>query len=267
MMRKPPKAPAAPHQATSNRPRADVVADRRKAARNRAPRKSGTANSDRKADPTQSATDSGVRRQSPEYLRRVAILEIGGVRTSIRVCIPREIAVAFPDERPSLAWLVAPESEWRHLAGEASAAHRHAPGAVAAGRGMPPALVAHELAEAIGDRVVYARNWTLARDWVAALYSTIGMTNPPFEVHNLDSLVESQGALSTECLGAAVVAHDTVRSLPRAATEATWYAEFLLALRRRVQDRTGKWPPAPRAKDHGSRPTRSSPARKREPRS
>jgi hypothetical protein len=146
--------------------------------------------SGRKAERARSTSGHGVR-GSPEYLRRVAILEIGGTRISHRACIPREIAVAFPDDRPPLMWLVAPEADWRLFTGNPSDADRNALELLGVGRGMPPAQVAHELAKAVEGCVVYARNWTMARMWVETLFSAIGMTKPPFEVLNIDRLVQA----------------------------------------------------------------------------
>jgi len=46
-------------------------------------------------------------------LRRAAILEVGALSKHGDENLPREIAVAFLDERPTLAWLVALESTWQ----------------------------------------------------------------------------------------------------------------------------------------------------------
>ncbi|MCO6415872.1 hypothetical protein JYK14_06740 [Siccirubricoccus sp. KC 17139] len=223
-------------------------------------------NSDRKAGRGGSATGSSVRgRGSPEYLRRVAILAIGGVDTPGNTCLPREIAVAFPDDRQTLTWLVAPEADWRRLEAEGSASYRQASDLIGMGRGMPPTLVAHQLAEAVGDCAVYTGNWMLAQAWTKLLFSTIGRAEPPFEIRNLDRLIEEQGALPSECMGAVHVADGDVRRVARAATEAAWHAAHLLAVRRQVQNRTGRWPPAPRAKEPRSRSARPSPQHKQEP--
>ena len=215
--------------------------------------------SERKADRTGPAAPSRSRgRGSPEYLRGAAILEIGDVRTLDNSPLPREIAVAFPDDRQPLTWLVAVEADWPRPGGEASANYRHASDVIGPGRGMPPALVAHELAEAVSGCTVYASDWQLAQNWAAALFSTIGRAQPPFEIHNLDRLVESQDALPAECMRASHVADGWVRRLTRAATEAAWYAGFVLAVRRQVQSRTGRWPPASRATEPRRRAPGSS---------
>jgi hypothetical protein len=147
--------------------------------------------------------------------------------------VAREVSVSYLDNRPPLAWLVAPFASPRNaVAGgdnEGTQTSRHP-----IGRGLPPSTVAFELAEVFsGRRILSGNHWRLQR-WLEDLFANSGRKDVP-KVEDLFAQARHLRALSGEIHDASTAANTAVRLSDRAIAEAERNACFLRALQLRVK--------------------------------
>lgn len=160
-------------------------------------------------------------RRPSSRLRGCAILHLDGAVPLRERPWTRELAVEFLDgatrrDRPTLAWLVAPEALWAD-----------AVDAIGPGLGLPPAQVARELAEAVRGLRVYADDHGVVATWTRKLFAAARAGKPPFAVRDLRSLVAPLRPDRDDVLRAAGLAGDASGTARRAAGEAIRHAEFV----------------------------------------
>ena len=147
--------------------------------------------------------------------------------------VAREVSVSYLEDRPPLVWLVAPFASPRDAVAngdtEGTQTTRHP-----IGRGLPPYMVASELAEVFsGRRVLSGNHWRLQR-WLNDLFAISGRKDAP-RVEDLFAHARRLRALSGEIRDASTAANTAVRLSDRAIAEAERNACFLRALQLRVK--------------------------------
>lgn len=149
----------------------------------------------------------------------------------------REVAVAYPDGRPTLAWLVAPSAAWT------SAEINDGPSTILAakhvppGRGLYPAVVAREITAALEGHTVLAVNPPSVRRYMRGVFVSVGSAALPFKINDLFSIVRRLKARQFEIEEAGTAANHSIRAVQRPTAEAARHALFLQALETRVKAR------------------------------
>ncbi len=117
----------------------------------------------------------------------VAVLEVDGVDDLEHRPFPRQLALAFADGRPGLAWLVAPESLWP-LAGKTP----RGVGLTLRGHGEHPIWIAPEFVAQISGCRVYSRCPDDTTQWLA-LFFQAGLVNKRAFVRDVRDLTTPSG--------------------------------------------------------------------------
>lgn len=180
------------------------------------------------------------------YLKSAAILEIGDVGVPGGILLPREIAVTYPADNRTLAWLVQPELEWKPRVG--SGEGRTLVDLHELGRGLPPGMVARQLWIALEDRQVFSSSAAAAQSWLRALFTHVGASVSEFTVHDLFKFLHRFEPLEAEVRDANAAAERVVPRLERAAAEVARSGVFAAAVLTRV---SARW-----KESSGQRPTR-----------
>ena len=123
-----------------------------------------------------------------DRLADVVILEVDGVAGLHHPRYPRELALAYGDGRPGLAWLVTREDRWPARPGS----ERGEP-PLPTGAGLQPDVVVGELVAALAGMRVYAEHPVAVGSWVQRLasHSDIGLA---CTVRDLRTLVVRPGS-------------------------------------------------------------------------
>lgn len=117
----------------------------------------------------------------------VAVLEVDGVDDLEHRPFPRQMALAFADGRPGLAWLVAPESLWP-LAGKPP----REVGLTLKGHGEHPIWLGPEFVAQISGCRVYSRYPDDTTQWLA-LFFQAGLVNKRLDVRDVRDLTTPSG--------------------------------------------------------------------------
>ena len=103
-------------------------------------------------------------------ISRVAVIEVDGVDDLEHRPFPRQMALAFGDGRPSLAWLIAPEATWA-LSGKMP----RDVGLTLLGHGTHPLQIASEIGAQISRSRLYSRHPEDVTDWLALFFQAAVM--------------------------------------------------------------------------------------------
>jgi hypothetical protein len=95
----------------------------------------------------------------------VAVIEVDGVDDLEHRPFPRQMALAFGDGRPGLAWLIAPESKWA-LSGKMP----REVGLTLVGHGTHPLQIASEIGAQISHSRLYSRHPEDTTEWLTLFF-------------------------------------------------------------------------------------------------
>jgi hypothetical protein len=123
-------------------------------------------------------------------LNDVAVLAIDGLALLEDRSFPREIALAFWGDRQDLAWLVRPEAVWSEDGSAAPAGPL--------GLGLPPSIVAAELAAACVGLRVFVEHHLATSAWLKRMFAAAEGVMP-FPIRDLRQLVLPLSRRLPEC--------------------------------------------------------------------
>jgi hypothetical protein len=129
----------------------------------------------------------GADRLGATDISRVAVIEVDGVDDLEHRPFPRQMALAFGDGRPGLAWLIAPESTWA-LSGRTP----RDVGLTLLGHGTHPLQIASEIGAQISSSRLYSRHPEDTTDWLA-LFFQAAMMPTRFSIRDVRDLTTPFG--------------------------------------------------------------------------
>lgn len=172
-------------------------------------------------------------------LSNVAVIEIDGIDALQNRPFPRQLALAYADGRPALAWMIRPEQIWelRDIELKASGIE---PGTI----GSHPVVAANEVLAAMGRCQVYARSPDDTSRWLALFFRAGRRGNDWFRVRDMRELTSPPGTSLYDLPSAevrraeqeAATLHSDAIHASRDAARAVHYVKAIVAIRRQREE-------------------------------